>query len=161
MRCDFPLSNATYVSAGAGLLHLGDLRVFCAPHGSYAKLAPVLSKRSRTRAASTSSSATRPHGILDLTYQKQKAGSKALLGAVVQALRQAKSAGALGVRPHPRGRRWPAVDLTDGRGAPTTVVNAAAANAGRAKRLERGAVGVNVALGPKGILPPAAPKTRV
>ena len=147
VRCAFPLSNATYVHSKRQTLTLNGLKVYCAPHGTYAMAKDPRSLKELAECDVLLTHAP-PRGTLDETYEGNNAGAKALRDAYYVACDE--SAPTL----------WICGHIHEAAGAArvgqTTIINAAAANAGRAKRLDRGfvAVGAGVVETPSPPPPP-------
>jgi len=147
-RADFPLSNATYATkAGPVALPLANgqvCRVYCAPHGSYRAFGADLARELKAGTVDVFLSHAPPRGTLDVTYQDRSAGSKQLLSTLRDACARGGRAPPLWVCGHIHEAAGAAEVAVAGE-KPTLIVNAAAANAGRAKRLERGFVALNLA----------------
>ena len=149
VRCEFKASNATYIASKRQSIDLNGLKVYCVPHGSAVSLTKDFKALKELRDADILLTHAPPRGTLDCTYEGNNAGSKALRDAYYNACDdQAPTL-------------WVCGHIHEAAGATrlgaTTIINCGMANAGRAKRLDRGfvAVGADLAEAPRA--PPSPP----
>ena len=148
VRCEFKASNATYIASKRQTIDLNGLKVYCVPHGSAVSLTKDFKALKELRDADILLTHAPPRGTLDTTYEGNNAGSKALRDAYYNACDD--NAPTL----------WVCGHIHESAGAArvgaTTIINAGMANAGRAKRLDRGfvAVGADLAEAPRAPPPP-------
>jgi predicted phosphodiesterase len=148
VRCEFKASNATYIASKRQSIDLNGLKVYCVPHGSAVSLTKDFKALKELRDADILLTHAPPRGTLDCTYEGNNAGSKALRDAYYNACDDEAPT------------LWVCGHIHESAGAArvgaTTIINAGMANAGRAKRLDRGfvAVGADLAEAPRAPPPP-------
>ena len=148
VRCEFKASNVTYIASKRQTIDLNGLKVYCVPHGSAASLTKDFKALKELRDADILLTHAPPRGTLDTTYEGNNAGSKALRDAYYNACDDEAPT------------LWVCGHIHEAAGATrlgsTTIINCGMANAGRAKRLDRGfvAVGADLAEAPRAPPPP-------
>jgi len=153
VRCDFKASNATYVASKRQTIDLNGLKVYCVPHGCAVSLTKDFKALKELQEADILLTHAPPRGTLDTTYEGNNAGSKALRDAYYNACDEEAPT------------LWVCGHIHESAGAArvgaTTIINAGMANAGRAKRLDRGFVAVGADLKEAPRAPPSPPPEEV